>query len=115
MDHQQQFREDALVAKQTTGRRGARGMAGPPGPTGSAGLAGRAGPAGKAGRMGATGATGSRGLKGTTTPIKGRKGLIIAVDRHIENIYSELTTQMTRLGRLQTQVDDLREKIRKIL
>jgi hypothetical protein len=37
------------------------------------------------------------------------------VDRHIENIYGELTTQLNRLGRIQTQVDELREKIRKIV
>jgi hypothetical protein len=41
--------------------------------------------------------------------------LIIAVDRHIENIYGELTAQMTRMARIQAQVDELRAKIRKIL
>jgi len=40
--------------------------------------------------------------------------LIKAVDRHIENIYGELTAQLNRLARIQSQVDELREKIRRI-
>jgi hypothetical protein len=37
------------------------------------------------------------------------------VDRHIENIYIELSTQMRRLAKLQAQVDELRDKIRQAL
>lgn len=40
--------------------------------------------------------------------------MIKAVDRHIENIYGELTAQVNRIARIQAQVDELREKIRLI-
>ena len=38
--------------------------------------------------------------------------MIKAVDRHIENIYGELTAQLNRLMKLQAHVDELREKLR---
>jgi hypothetical protein len=58
----------------------------------------------------------ARQLHRSTAPAgggKGRKRFIAAVDRHIESIYTELATQMKRMARIQTQVDELREKIRK--
>jgi len=75
---------------------------------------------GKTGRVGAAGEAGPRGAKGSagSDPApsqKRRKQFIASVDRHIENIYSELTVQMNRMARLQVQVDELREKIRKVL
>lgn len=55
---------------------------------------------------------GRKGAKAGIASPKSRKRLIRAVDRHIENIYGELTAQLNRLMKLQAHVDDLREKIR---
>jgi collagen triple helix repeat protein len=108
------------MAKLKQGARGERGIPGPPGPPGVSGSDGTRGLTGKAGPVGAAGHTGARGAKGATgskAPAtgKGRKRFIAAVDRHIENIYGELTVQMKRMARIQLQVDELREKIRKAL
>lgn len=108
------------MAKLKQGTRGERGVPGPPGPPGSAGSTGDRGLTGKAGPAGAAGPAGTRGEKGATgskAPAtgKGRRRFIAAVDRHIENIYGELTIQMKRMARIQSQVDELREKIRKAL
>jgi hypothetical protein len=99
------------MAKQTQGRRGKRGVPGPPGP------AGKAGEGGHAGATGETGARGPKGARGATTRArdgKGRRRLLASVERHIENIYGELTVQMRRLAKLQAQVDELRAKIRRV-
>ncbi len=40
--------------------------------------------------------------------------MLASVERHIENIYGELTVQMQRLAKLPAQVDELRAKIRKV-
>jgi hypothetical protein len=107
------------MAKQGQGPRGHRGIPGPQGPPGSAGSAGKQGRIGKSGRAGATGRSGARGpvgAKGSDSPGgKSRRRLLVSVDRHIENIYGELTAQMQRMGKLQQQVDELRAKIRQVL
>lgn len=109
------------MAKQEQGPRGQRGLPGPPGPPGLAGLDGNQGPAGRIGPAGATGHSGARGPKGATgssgrTPGgKNRQRLLLSVERHIENIYAELTVQMQRMARLQVQVDELRAKLKRVL
>lgn len=102
------------------GARGERGIPGPPGPPGLSGSDGGRGLTGKAGPVGAAGHTGARGAKGATGSkapgsVKGRRRFIAAVDRHIENIYGELTVQMKRMAKIQAEVDELRDKIRKAL
>ena len=111
------------MAKQQLGARGEQGVPGPPGPAGATGAigergqTGRAGAVGAAGRAGAKGAQGAKGATGSKAPsnTKGRQRLIAAVDRHIENIYGELSVQMRRMARIQAQVDELRDKIRSVL
>jgi hypothetical protein len=111
------------MAKQQRGARGERGIPGPPGPAGATGsvghtgLTGKVGPVGAAGHIGAKGAQGRKGATGSKAPssVKGRQRLIAAVDHHIENIYGELSLQMKRMARIQAQVDELRDKIRKAL
>ena len=108
------------MAKLKQGVRGERGIPGPAGPPGVSGSAGRRGLTGKTGRVGAAGHSGARGAKGATgskAPASGkrRKRFIAAVDRHIENIYGELSVQMKRMARIQLQVDELRDKIRRAL
>jgi hypothetical protein len=108
------------MAKLKQGARGEQGIPGPPGPTGLSGSDGSRGLTGKAGPAGAAGHTGARGAKGATgskapASAKGRQRFIAAVDRHIENIYGELTVQMKRMARIQSQVDELRDKIRRAL
>jgi hypothetical protein len=108
------------MAKQSQGPRGRQGIPGPPGPKGSTGSAGHQGPIGKSGPTGATGQSGARGLtgaKGATRAAggKARRQLLISVERHIENIYGELSVQMQRMAKLQQQVDELRGKLRQVL
>lgn len=109
------------MTKKRPGARGQRGIPGPPGPKGSAGSAGHRGPAGKAGHPGARGLSGARGATGAKGPatrplsVKGRRRLLQSIEGHIENIYGELTGQMTRMARLQTQVDELRARLKQIL
>lgn len=100
------------MAKQQQGRRGKRGVRGPAGPAGKAGKGGHAGATGHMGARGQKGATGS-----TTRPpiVKGRRRLLASVERHIENIYGELTVQMQRLAKLQAQIDELRAKLKQVL
>jgi len=66
---------------------------------------------------GQSGARGAKGAKGSATPAgtKGRRKLLVSVERHIENIYGELTVQMQRLAKLQVQVDELRAKLKQVL
>lgn len=99
------------MAKKTQGRRGKRGAAGPRGPAGKVGKGGRAG---ATGRIGARGPTGAKGSASRTPGGKGRTRLLVSVERHIENIYGELTVQMQRLAKLQAQVDELRAKIKRV-
>jgi hypothetical protein len=106
------------MAKQERGLRGERGIPGPPGPAGSDGVQGITGKAGHAGARGPSGARGAKGLTGDharpVTDALARKRLVATVDRHIENIYGELTAQIKRLAKLQSQIDELRAKIRRI-
>ena len=90
------------------GERGLQGIPGPPGPRGPSG------PVGKTGPTGHRGIAGRRGAKAKAPSAKSRKRIVKAVDKHIENIYRELDTQLTRLSKIQVQVDELREKIRQI-
>jgi hypothetical protein len=103
-----------VTAVATQGKRGEKGLRGPAGPPGKSGVAGERGPMGRAGRVGAPGAKGARGAPVGVSG-KQRKRFVAAVDRHIENIYTELSVQMKRMARIQAQVDDLREKIRQAL
>ena len=99
-------------------KRGARGRQGIPGP---AGPSGRQGAAGATGATGATGHKGARGFTGRAGPQEGaiegksRVQLLTSIDKHIDNIYRELDAQMGRTAKLQTELDDLRFKIRNLL
>jgi hypothetical protein len=92
------------MAKKKQGPRGKRGIPGPPGPRGPAGAAGH------------SGARGPKGARGTGRPATAseRRRLLVSVERHIENIYGELTAQMQRMAKLQKQVDELRAKLKRI-
>ena len=103
-----------LMAKRKPHRRGARGLQGIRGPAGPPGERGRTGASGARGKTGRRGSAGPKGSTAKPPSGKGRQRLIKAVDRHIENIYSELDAQLTRLARIQSQVDELRDKIRLI-
>jgi hypothetical protein len=109
------------MAKQARGPRGQRGIPGPAGPTGSVGSPGEQGPIGKSGPAGTTGKSGERGATGAkgsgtrNANSKSRRRLLVSVERHIENIYGELTAQMQRMTKLQKQVDELRAKLRQVL
>jgi hypothetical protein len=86
---------------QTTGLRGPQGKPGPPGPSGPPR------------RRGERGKTGERGPAGKATPPE-RKELIEEVNGHIEAIYKELDVQLKRISQIQQQVDELREKVKKL-
>jgi hypothetical protein len=61
------------------------------------------------------GPKGTEGADASAQTAKSRKRLLKAVDRHIENIYGELTNQLNRIAKIQAQVDDLRDKVRRII
>ena len=90
--------------------RGEHGRQGPPGPPGPPGPAGPAGPRGKAGPRGEAG---KRGKAGKTGP-DDRRALVVEVNGHIEDIFQELDVQMKRMAQIQPQLDELREKLRKL-
>ena len=102
-------------------KRGARGAQGIPGPAGPSGRHGTVGATGAKGARGATGRKGARGLTGLAGPQEGaiegksRVQLLTSIDKHIDNIYRELDAQMGRTAKLQTELDDLRFKIRNLL
>ena len=102
-------------------KRGARGAQGIPGPAGPSGRHGTVGATGAKGARGATGRKGARGLTGLAGPQEGaidgksRVQLLTSIDKHIDNIYRELDTQITRTAKLQAELDDLRTKIRGLL
>jgi hypothetical protein len=60
-------------------------------------------------------------LTGATGPSEGavagqsRIRLLTSIDKHIDNIYRELDTQMKRTAKLQVELDDLRAKIRGLM
>ena len=57
---------------------------------------------------------GARGLIGTAAPPL-KKKLVEEVNDHIEDIYRELAVQMKRMAQIQQQVDELREKVKKLM
>ncbi len=81
--------------------RGPQGIPGPPGPRGPAGP------------RGATGKIGERGATGKAAP-SDRGKLIVEVNGHFDEIRKELEVQLTRTSQIQQQVDELREKVRKL-
>ena len=100
------------------GARGARGIPGPPGPAGKQGLAGATGTKGATGATGKQGVHGKKGATGRTEGSIGgrsRVSLIADIDQHVENIYSELSKQLKRTAKIQTELDDLRAKVRHLL
>jgi hypothetical protein len=101
--------------------RGTRGVQGIPGPAGPSGRQGTVGATGAKGARGATGRKGARGLTGLAGSQEGaiegksRVQLLTSIDKHIDNIYRELDTQMRRTAKLQHELDDLQSKIRGLL
>ena len=116
--------------KNQTGERGLPGLPGPPGPAGSSGLQGETG---SQGIQGLRGKTGSQGREGAIGPAgrQGREGAIgpagkggtlkdVAlqvhyIDRSIENIYNEMGAHITRMTQLQSELDSLRESVRRLV
>lgn len=43
-----------------------------------------------------------------------RGTLLVEVNGHIEDIYKELDVQLTRMAQIQRQVDELREKVKRL-
>lgn len=89
----------------TRKRVGTRGPMGPPGPPGERG------PTGPSGRRGAKGA---RGPNAVLAPDADARDLIKALDSQVDGIYKELTLQMNRMARIQSQLEDVRAAIRRL-
>ena len=101
-----------MAKSKQRGRRGERGIPGPPGPAGPVGKTGHIGHGGTRGPKGAKGAKGSTVVSATS---KGRQAVLHALDRHIDNIYGELTNHMTRITKLQREIDEVRAKIKALI
>jgi hypothetical protein len=91
--------------------RGLQGIPGPPGPSGPKGTVGAVGHTGAKGARGLRGAQGPRGKENTGTKRRQSKN-VTAVMRHIDRIDHELDIQLTRMGQIQQQLDELRGKVR---
>ena len=96
-------------------QRGQRGERGIPGPRGPAGPVGKTGHVGSTGRSGARGLTGTKGSTAAPTTTKGGQVALHALDRHIDNIYSELANHMTRITTLQKEMDEVRARIKALI
>src|SRR5687768_10813593 len=98
------------MASKKQGRAGARGLTGPPGPPGPTGERGATG------HTGPRGATGPRakGPLGALTSDADTRQLISALDAQVEGIYKEMSIQMNRMSRVQSQLDDVRSAIRRL-
>ena len=101
-----------MAKSKQRGQRGERGIPGPPGP---AGPSGKTGPRGKAGHHGTRGLKGAKGPGVTSANLKSRKVVLHELDRHIENIYSELTHHMIRISKIQKEIDDVRSHIKALI
>src|SRR3954462_1194072 len=115
--------------KKSAGERGLPGLPGTPSPAGSIGLQGETGSQGKQGLRGKTGLKGSEGATGPAGR-KGREGAtgpagkggtlkdvaqqVHYIDRSIENIYNEMGVHITRMKKLQSELDSLREIVRRL-
>ena len=100
---------------QQPGRRGKTGAKGPKGATGRTGRTGGRGVSGvkgSTGLTGATGLTGKRGAKGVTRSMFPPHVAIAALHTQIEKIHSALHIQVKRMAQVQTEVDDMRQKLR---
>jgi hypothetical protein len=74
-------------------------------------LPGSTGPKGERGHEGPPGEPGG---KTTSAATSDRTALLGEVNGHIEAIYRELDVQLKRMSQIQRQLDELREKIRKL-
>ena len=98
--------------------RGLQGIAGPPGPPGIAGPAGpkgKAGSRGVGGRRGYTGSTGEQGATGPAGRVTNLRDMAKQaqyLDRSIENIYTELGKHISRMTKLQRELDALRDIVK---
>ena len=98
------------------GKRGARGIPGPAGPSGVTGAVGATGATGAQGDAGPRGRHGSPGSSQVSvTGDKAKIRILTSIDKHIDNIYRELDSQLRRTAKLQSELDDLRGKIRGLI
>ena len=119
----------ANVARRKKNQSGQRGLPGPPGPPGRVGLQGETGSQGIQGLRGKTGLKGNEGAVGPAGQ-KGREGAIGPagrvgtvkdmakqvhyIDRSIENIYNEMGSHIARMTQLQSELDSLRDIVRRL-
>ena len=88
-------------------QRGRRGVIGP---------RGKVGKAGRVGSKGSKGATGKRGAVGAIGPARGvgpvnHQNMLSGIYKQLEGIHGELDVQMKRMAQLQTEVNDVRERL----
>jgi hypothetical protein len=91
-------------------QRGRRGIMGP------RGKVGKAGRVGSKGSTGSKGATGKRGAVGAIGPSRGvgpvnHQNMLSGIYQQLEGIHGELEVQMKRMAQLQTEVNDVRERL----
>jgi hypothetical protein len=89
-----------MPKSKTTGKRGPRGPAGPTGKRGVRGAKGRTGARGKTGAIGAAGSD--------------NRAIIKALDTEIHGLYRELNAHLHHLKRVQGQLEEMRQAIRKL-
>jgi hypothetical protein len=77
---------------------------------------GKVGKAGRVGSKGSKGATGKRGAVGAIGPARGvgpvnHQNMLSGIYKQLEGIHGELDVQMKRMAQLQTEVNDVRERL----
>jgi Collagen triple helix repeat (20 copies) len=119
----------AKVERRRKNQAGERGLPGPPGPpgrlglqgkTGSQGLQGLRGKTGLKGKEGSVGPAGQKGREGAIGPagrvgtVKDMAKQVHYIDRSIENIYNEMGSHIKRMTQLQSELDSLRDIVRRL-
>jgi hypothetical protein len=100
-------------------KQGRRGVQGAQGRTGAAGKTGATGVRGAVGMKGATGVTGKTGLTGKRGAAGGQsiaapQIALSGLQKQIERLFQELDTQIKRMGEVQAELNDVRDKVRRI-
>lgn len=90
-----------------------RGPRGKRGPKGDTGRSGKAGPTGLKGAKGKSGKRGALGRSGTIVRSL-NPAMLSGIHKQIENVYNELEIQMKRMAQVQSEIDDVRSKLKRI-
>lgn len=91
------------------------GMRGPTGKTGATGQTSARGQRGERGRRGARGLAGPMGPAGPVGPAPDRAAVLAMVEDQFLEIRKELGLQLSRMGQIQAQLDQIHGLVKKLV